>query len=204
MHEMSNGPMPPEGSGPSLEDITEATKPDLSCFSDAEQAELGEAVHGVLHAIKGPGFLFELAMNNFVKLGAHKVGHGLQTMIWSAAQTMMLIHGIKGQDLPLSMVSIINQNPNATEADVAVCEMAQEFTQATLAGAHHTAMDTWRDWVETLGQDDWELYTDGIALLLRQALDISTGTLQDSEMGSAVLGAPAVQLVPRDEKPKEF
>jgi hypothetical protein len=199
MHEMSNGPQRPD-EPLDISALTDATKPSVACLTPQEQAELAAAVHTVLHTIKGPGILFELAMDEFVKQGAHKVGHGLQCMVWSAAQSMMVIRGIKGRDMAETMV-VITPKGDATEADVIMCDMAVEFVKATLAGAHQAAMEAWAEWVNSLDEDDWDQYTDGISLLLRQAIDIATGELEPSEMGSAILGIDAVQLVPR--KPQE-
>lgn len=194
-HEEINAPQRPEHSG---SPFGNATPPSMACLTDEERTELGNAVGAVITALRGNNLLFDMAMDAFVDLGAHRVGHGLQSMVWSSFQAVMLVNNQPLHDAQGTFVSVQMEGENLTEADHAVATMASTFVEATISGAHGAAMDTWVNWCNSLEEHDWGLYCKGIALLVQQALIISTAELAEpDETAKAVLGENSVQLKPR-------
>lgn len=200
-HEEINAPQRPEGTG-GFPTGPQLTPPSLACLDDEERNRLGDAVSAVLAAVRGPGqTVFDMAMDNFVDLGAHQVGHGLQSMVWSAFQAAMLINGMPMHDNQGVHVSVLVQGENLTEADHVMAEMASKFVEATIAGAHSVAMDAWANWCNSLEEGDWPLYCRGIAVLVQQAIYISTAeSVELDETGKAVMGENTMQLKPRGQE----
>lgn len=176
------------------------TVPDLSCLPDNEREQLMEIIASVLASkLAGSDTLFDLAMDNFVSLGAHKVGHGLNAMLFSSYQALLLRSGQRPRDTPEAMVNLVNLAEEQTEADVAAVEMTTEFVRATMGGAHQAAIGVWAQWVDAIGED-WDLYCKGISMVLAQALYFLDATVEEDEAASEMMGAPLARIVPRDKE----
>lgn len=197
--EISGGPTPPELNMPQL------TPPTLGCLEPEERKAVGELVPAVIEAVKTQvEALIGMAMDNFVAMGSHVVGHGLQTMIWSAFQSSLIRHGQPMHDATTAVVSLAAEDDQPlTEADLAEVEMVTEFVRGTIGGAHVSAMNVWVDWVNSLPADSekgWELYCRGVAALVGQALFIATAEqAPGGELGDAVMGGPSAVLRSRSE-----
>lgn len=200
MHEqMNDGPKRPDsGASPQV------TSPDMSCLPEEERQELGLVSMAAIAALKsGSPVLIDAAMDKLVDLGAHKVGHALQTLLWSSFQAMLMRNGQPPHDAANSLVMITpdpEHSDGLTEGDHLLCEMASEFLRATIAGAHAAAMDAWAKWVDSLAEDDWAYYQKGVVLLMIQALEIATSEMQPGgEEADMVLGGNSARLVPRGQ-----
>lgn len=198
MHnEMNDGPKPPEGSGRAgrVRSAAEEAKasgllttPTLECLSDEDRKKMAAGVVELLDSMQpsAPQTVFDAALDNFSAMGAHLVGHALNGMIWSGVQAALLNQGQQPRDIPDAMV-VIEIDAEATEAHRLAADMVSEMTQATMAGAHASAMEAWSSFVDQVG-DDWDMYFMGISAALHQVLFLAHAVLDRDESASEVMG----------------
>lgn len=199
MHDnVGDAPKPPEHNHP---DMPQLTAPSLACLTPEEQATLHEIGCAIIEGLKPSSseLLLAMALERLVSLGAHMVGHGLNTLVWSSFQAFLVANGQPPHDDAEAMVILAPQGEALTEADVKMADMVTEFVKASLAGAHASAIGVWADWIETLGEGDWDRYVEGVVAIIKEANSFARGVMQKDEEASEMLGRPMARLIPRQQ-----